>query len=1065
MARLFAFVLLGVLWATGLPAVAASPWQALAAPLFVRADSRELPEAAVMALAQDRAGFVWVGTQGGLARYDGYHFRSFLPNASDPKALPDGYVRTMLPDANGGLWIGSSSNGLVRFDAQTETFRTWRPDPAGRAGPRSASVDALADAGGGRVWVGGDGGLGRFDPRTGIFTTVALARHGAQPVVWSLYADRAGTLWAGTQNGLYYRRAGAAAFRAFALGAAASPAVYSVYEDAAGRIWAGGVSTAFVIDPARRAAKALTSSADSASLAPGQQWSIIEPAPGVLWIGTDDAVSIVDENTNRIRRVLIDPKNPGGLTGGRVLQFLRDRSGVVWIANHVGGLLLYNPDATGLFELSGTRPEIGFGEQCASALAAVGNHLWAGGFGGRVTEFTPPGTDSTVLHAQNNGAVQVLLGGSDGTLWVGTTGGLCHLRPSEVEPVCPQRPAQLDGASIYALLEENGKLWVGGSTGLLVEDLATRTVTPYPPADAPQQLTNNQVRALLRDRRGRLWVGTENGLERIGTDGRIARFAFTPSNPNSIGPGGITAILEDRTGRIWAGATGGPLNVLQDAAGGTTRVRHIGLADGLPHENVNALEQDAQGRIWVSTDRGIALIDPVTLQARGLGVADGVSGGAYWAGAVSRAPDGTIFFGGLEGITVVAPGAASAWTFAPPLVVTALQLGRRNVPAWTANAGGAAVDLPADARDIVVEFSALDYTAPQSLRYQYKLDGYDRDWVDADAQHRIASYTHLSPGDYMLEVRGTNRLGVWSRYVFRLGVHALPAWFETWWFRVLVAALLVLAAYATHLVRTAVLRRRQRELQAIVDARTRELSEANVKLQELSLSDPLTGLRNRRFLTLHLEGDIAIVQRRYEDWRSNPAGAAPDNADLLFFLVDLDHFKDVNDRYGHQAGDMLLMQMRERLREVFRESDYVVRWGGDEFLTVTREGRRSDAGLIAERLRDAVASRPFALGGEQYIVASVSVGFAAFPFLPAAPTAVSWLQTVGLADHALYLAKQAGRNTWFGLVATSKTGAAMMARPNVSVEELVRGGAVEVQTRTPVTLARRKPRSGADSEG
>jgi diguanylate cyclase (GGDEF)-like protein len=1049
-ARVVAFLLLlGMFLIVGAPAFAASPWQNLASPEFVHADTRELPEAAVMTLAQDRAGFLWVGTQGGLARYDGYHFRNFLANASDPKALPDGYTRALLPDAGGGLWVGTSSNGLAHFDAQTETFRTWRP-AAKQKGPRSASIDALVDSGDGGLWVGGDGGLDRFDPRTGTF--VPFRFKGAQPVVWSLLIDRAGTLWAGTQDGLFYRPARANAFRAFPLTAApqlTTPAIYSLYEDRAGRLWAGGVNALFVLDAKRHGARALQSAAaDPGTLAPGQQWSIIEMTPGAIWAGTDSAISVVDAASLRVHRVAADLRNPGGLSGGRVLQFLRDRSGMVWLADHVGGLLEFNPGSRGLFQLSGTRPQIGFGEQGAPALVALpGDRLWVGGFDGRVARFQPETPEPLVVNLPNHAAVQTLVTAADGTLWIGTTGGLCRLRNDETQAVCPAQPSELATASIYALLPEGDRIWVGGSTGLFVEDAASGTVQPFPRRDPREHLSNNQVRALFRDRRGRLWIGTENGLNRIDRDGSIARILFAPADPNSIGPGGITSLFQDRRGRIWAGATGGPLNVLQENRDGTMRVRRLSLADGLPHENVDALAEDAQGRIWASTDKGIALIDPDTLRARGLGLADGVSDGAYWSGTVSQSPDGTIFFGGLEGITVVAPGASSAWTYAPPLVVSALHVGRRNVPAWSLNNRDAAVDLPPGARDVNVEFSALDYSAPYALRYQYKLDGYDREWIDADAHHRSATYTHLSPGDYSLDVRGTNRLGVWSRYVLRLRMNALPAWYETWWFRVLVAFLLLLAAYAAHVIRTGVLRRRQGELQTIVDDRTRELSEANVRLRELSLSDPLTGLRNRRFLTQHLEGDVARTLRRYEDWRADPSGRAPEDADVVFYIVDLDHFKVVNDRYGHHAGDQMLMQMRERLQEVFRESDFVVRWGGDEFLTVTREGRRSDAPPIAERIRVAVSGRPFTIGPGKAIPASVSVGFAAFPFVPSAPNAVTWLQVVGLADHALYMSKQAGRNTWFGLASSAATYPAMRARADITAEELVRSGAIEVISR------------------
>ena len=373
----------------GAPAFATSPWQTLADPMFVHADTRELPEAAVMALAQDSAGFLWVGTQGGLARFDGYHYRSFLPNAGDPQALPDGYIRTLLADPNGGLWIGSSSNGLVHFDPATETFHTWRRDPAGRTGPRSAEVDALADAGDGRLWVGGDGGLGRFDPRTGTNVAQALSGRGTQPIVWSVFVDRRGAVWAGTQTGLYERPAGASRFHAVAL-AADAPPVYSVAQDQAGRIWAGATNAVYVLDAGGRVTRALVS-AGASGPAPGQQWSIAELQPGVMWVGTDDAISLIDARTFAVHRVETDAKNAGGLTAGRVLQFLRDRSGMVWLADHIGGLLLFDPFSRGLYEISGSRADINFSNEGMPALDAVApDRLWVGGFNGRLAELHPP---------------------------------------------------------------------------------------------------------------------------------------------------------------------------------------------------------------------------------------------------------------------------------------------------------------------------------------------------------------------------------------------------------------------------------------------------------------------------------------------------------------------------------------------------------------------------------------------------------------------------------------------------------------------------------------------------
>lgn len=166
------FVVLGFLAAFTVgaaPATPASPWVNLAKRVFVRVDTTDLPAPDVEALAQDSLGFIWVGMQGGLARFSGYRFQSFVPDARNPKALPDANIETIVPDSSGDLWLGTGSRGLVHYDALTETFRTWRADPRGRAGPRSTTVNAIAREKDGSLWVGGDAGLDRFDPGSGTF--------------------------------------------------------------------------------------------------------------------------------------------------------------------------------------------------------------------------------------------------------------------------------------------------------------------------------------------------------------------------------------------------------------------------------------------------------------------------------------------------------------------------------------------------------------------------------------------------------------------------------------------------------------------------------------------------------------------------------------------------------------------------------------------------------------------------------------------------------------------------------------------------------------------------------
>ncbi|MDB5962391.1 MAG: hypothetical protein JWP59_3685, partial [Massilia sp.] len=202
-----------------------------------------------------------------------------------------------------------------------------------------------------------------------------------------------------------------------------------------------------------------------------------------------------------------------------------------------------------------------------------------------------------------------------------------------------------------------------------------------------------------------------------------------------------------------------------------------------------------------------------------------------------------------------------------------------------------------------------------------------------------------------------------------------------------------------------------------------ELEQAYQALEEVSLTDQLTGLRNRRFFLQHVDADVRLSLRSYDDplHRGEAERAAASGQDLVFFMVDLDHFKDVNDRHGHAAGDAVLVQMQERLREVFRESDYLVRWGGEEFLVLARATRREDARVVAERIRRAVADREFILPDGERLHKTCSIGFACFPFVPSHPRLLSWSEVVELADQALYLAKHGGRNAWAALYSSPAT--------------------------------------------
>jgi two-component system, sensor histidine kinase ChiS len=231
-----------------------------------------------------------------------------------------------------------------------------------------------------------------------------------------------------------------------------------------------------------------------------------------------------------------------------------------------------------------------------------------------------------------------------------------------------------------------------------------------------------------------------------------------------------------------------------------------------------------------------------------------------------------------------------------------------------------------------------------------------------------------------------------------------------------------------------------------------ELEIANKKLEEASLSDPLTGLHNRRFLSQSMAADISMVEREYQNWLLANQGEGEDEIrwplpkehDLIFMLLDVDYFKWVNDTYGHSAGDKVLEQMSRLLEEVLRDSDYLVRWGGEEFLIVARFCSRAEAPEMAERSRLAVAHYPFDLGDGQQLQKTCSIGYAVYPFYPQAPNNLTWEQVVDTADRALYAAKNAGRDCWVGIA--SKPGAVLKMNPaaDKNLNILLAEGAIEI---------------------
>lgn len=316
----------------------------------------------------------------------------------------------------------------------------------------------------------------------------------------------------------------------------------------------------------------------------------------------------------------------------------------------------------------------------------------------------------------------------------------------------------------------------------------------------------------------------------------------------------------------------------------------------------------------------------------------------------------------------------------------------------------------------------MDFAEPAENRYRFKLEGFDEDWVDLGNRRR-ATYTDLDAGSYVLRVEAANSEGVWSESDFALPVYVAPAPWQTWWAYlgyVALAAGTVLAFWLAHRNRINREEEYSRRLETEVHSRTealidrnKQLSVLNKALQESSLSDPLTGLRNRRFVFEEVSRDLEVVRRRVEKERLGID--VSDITDLVFMMIDLDNFKPINDTYGHAAGDEMLLQLRDVLLDICRGSDHVIRWGGDEFVVITKQTLPEETERLAERIRSSISSRNFTLGDGQIVRTTCSIGFAAYPLFRTGTDQSSLDQIINLADGLMYEAKKR-RNAWVGML-------------------------------------------------
>ncbi|WP_338848417.1 two-component regulator propeller domain-containing protein [Massilia sp. W12] len=898
-----------------------------------------MPHEFVNALAQDGDGYLWIGTEGGLVRWDGMRFRLWKQEAGNPYSLPENLVVTLQTDIMGRLWVGAMGGGVARYDAQSERFIRFGIDAQGVS---NGAVYALSADNMGGMWVGSMGGLDHLSKdglRLEHFSAgigKALPPGGVRAVLH----DVGGSIWIGSMRGLYQIDGEGKPIRHIPLpGVIEQPEIWSLTQSSDGRIWIGSKAAGiFVLDPANTQIQALR-------LPPALQqtrwWSLYEASLGEIWAGSDgQGLLRIDSKTLSSRNLRYQAGAKLGLLDNSVTAIMRDKSGVLWLGSW-GGL----NQRIGQSELIQTisTPISGAARSAVTAITRQSDgSLWLGQDNGALINIKPDG--AVKLHAPGSfNLPQVRINAvqqDQQDLLLGTRNGLYRSDASlsKIQPIT--LPGMGENTIIWSIAQACGGIWVGSSHGLWRYNKSQGLFRQ----SGSEALNHMHVSVMLCDAQQRLWIGTmSDGLFLF--DGKQAHAIAARRKDDKTAPGvleiasnSIGALMQDADGRIWVGTQGGGMAVLRPGPGGETSkpaaqlLRSIDAQQGLPNPQVLKILQAADGKIWAATGAGLVWIDSRNLNVHPLLRADGDAIRVYRTNSGLRYDD-VLLFGGNGGISVVRDTPPPWRPRALPLV-SELRVGNQALPSRPYLRQGKVLQIQPHANSLSLELAALDYSEPAVNRVGWWLEGWDPAWQEGHSGRRNPAWTNLPPGQYKLRLKAMGRNGIWGEER-NIAIEVLPAWHQTWWAR-LVYTLGAISAIAMLVCwRTRNLRRRSEQLQsanqALHDANTRmnqaneALNDANVELEQAAstleqLSDIGRAIAasldaQTVFQSIYLYMSSLVQAHCVALYRVNASGAA------LESLFEVEHGKTVeaHEIDLHDSESLAARAVREQ-REILAET-------------------------------------------------------------------------------------------------------------------------------------------------
>ncbi len=780
-----------------------------------------LPQNVIHAVLQTRGGYIWLGTEEGLARFDGVKFTVFDKN--NTPALKSNWINELYEDKAGHLWIGTSGGGLTCL--RGGKFFTY----GAREGLTGTKIEGMCEDGRGTLWAGTDG-EGVFQSKGDRFTPFKGDRALTGNKIRALYRDRQGNLWVGTYSGLNRIAGGGVTTYTTENSGLAHNNVRAICEDNRGRLWIGTQDGLNCME-----GKNFHTFTTEHGLKDNQVQVLLEDKDRGLWIGTANGVHRLagaDTDTLDFR------ENCSHRLGEQdICSLMEDREGALWIGTYNSGIHRFRKGRFTTFTASE-----GIAHHVAKCvLQTGGGSLWVGTDGGLSRIKNTGGAFGKGETLVKGIHVTSLHQGRRGNLWIGTDRALNYLEnPGQAAPGnC--RPAVIWGGGLYihAIYQDReGNLWVGTAKGLKCFREGIQVPLPFPRNNENKALTAGPTYVILQGRQGGLRFGTRKGLFLFREGGLTA---YTAGNGTGLDNDGIKSLYEDGNGSLWIGTRGG-LARLKNG-----KIASITTGDGLFNDTIHQVLEDGANNLWMSCNKGVFRVakkevedffdrNTDSVHCAAYNEADGMksrecNGATQPAGCKSM--DGKLWFPTMDGVVMIEPDNLRDNPLEPPVMIESIRADKAEMLT-----GPAAVDenitVPPGVNRLVISYTALSFQVPGRVRFKTRLEGYDEEWTE-EAGRRSFDYTHLGPGDYTFRVMACNNDGVWNRLGASVSFYVRPTFFQTPWFYVLCAAALLGLFFLGHRLRVRRLKVLAGKLRTMVDDRTRELSKRSWDLEQRNL--------------------------------------------------------------------------------------------------------------------------------------------------------------------------------------------------------------------------------------